>query len=281
MKRPDVFAYLGYRKFLRDAFGAIKARHPKTSFRSFAKEAGYAVPNFLQFVIGGKRDLGQSHLTGTIRALGLNKQEADFFTSLVGFDQAKKFEDKNFHYQRMIRSRRFLATKPVEAGQLEYFDQWYHPVVRELLIHKDFAGDLAWITERVHPPVTSVQVEKSVDLLERLGLIRRDGQSGRWIQTENAIGTPTEVGEIAISNYHRTLIKLGLDSIEAFPPEERDIRSVTLGIPKSKLVVLRQKVEDFWREIGVLVEPSESVEEVIQVNFQVFPMTQSKRKRDG
>jgi len=191
------------------------------------------------------------------------------------------FEDKNFHYQRLIRSRRYLATRPVEAGQLEYFDQWYHPVVREMLVHKDFSGDLAWIAERMHPTVTLAQVEKSVGLLDRLGLIRRDGQAGRWIQAENAVGTPAEVGEIAISNYHRALIRLGLDSIEAFPPGERDIRSVTLGIPKAKYAALKQKVEDFWREIGGLVEPSEDVEEVIQVNFQVFPMTQSKRKKDG
>ena len=117
MKKPELFAYLDYRKFLKDAFEFMKAGDAKVSFRSFAKEAGYSSPNFLQLVIAGKRNLSPANLPGTVRTLRLNKQQSDFFANMVGFNQAEGFEEKNFHYQKMLRSQRYAEVSPIEKGQ--------------------------------------------------------------------------------------------------------------------------------------------------------------------
>jgi uncharacterized protein (TIGR02147 family) len=79
MQKPDIFAYLDYRKYLRDAFEAMKAAAQegraaqkggaKISYRSFAKEAGYSSPNLLQLILAGERDLAPAHVPGTVRAL--------------------------------------------------------------------------------------------------------------------------------------------------------------------------------------------------------------------
>lgn len=276
MKKPDIFAYLDYRKFLADAFAGLKAENPKASYRSFAKDAGYTSPNLLQLIIEGKRKLAQDQIPGTIRGLGLNKQQADFFTHLVGFDQAKGFEDKNFYYQKIVRSRRYADAKPIEKGQFEYFDQWYNPAVRELLTHKDFTGDLNWIARRIHPRVTLSQVEKSVELLQALGLIRREGNGGRFVQTDSIISTPAEVASLAVANYHRSVLKLASEAIEDFSQGQRDLRSVTLGIPKSAYPALKGKLENFWSDLLALSEAHSEVEEVLQINLQLFPLTKVK-----
>lgn len=280
MKKPDLFAYLDYRKFLKDAFDAMKARDPKISYRSVAKRAGFTSPNFLQLVIAGKRNLQSSQLPGVVRALDLNKQEADFFGNLAGFDQAKDFEEKNFHYQKMLRSRKYAVTKAVEKGQFEYFDQWYHPAVRELLVHKDCSGP-AWVAERIHPRITVPQAEKSVELLQRLGLVKRDEASGKWTQTDAIISTPAEVASLAIANYHRSVLKLASDSIEAFPSKERDLRAVTLGLPRSLFPEVKRRMEEFWRDLLALADGQKGVEDVIQINLQLFPMAKEKESQSG
>ena len=276
MKKPDIFAYLDYRKFLGDAFAELKAKHPRTSYRSFAKEAGYTSPNFLQLVIEGKRNLAPALFPGTIRALGCNKQQAEFFTNLVGFGQAKGFEEKNFHYQKILRSRNYVAAKPVEKSQFQYFDQWYHPVVRELLTHKGFTGDLHWIADRVYPRITLAQVEKSVELLQSLGLVKRERGDGRLVHTDSIVATPAEVGHLAVANYHRAVLQLASEAIEEFPQAERDLRSVTLGIPKSAYPALKSKLEDIWRDLLAMAETKAEVEEVLQINLQMFPLTRPK-----
>ncbi|MDB5051195.1 MAG: hypothetical protein JWO30_4266 [Fibrobacteres bacterium] len=281
MTKPDLFSYLDYRKYLRDVHDALKAKDRKHSFRSFAKEAGYTSPNFLQLVIGGTRNLSPANLPGTIRALGLNKQESEFFANMVAFEQAEGFEEKNFHYQRMLRSRRFTEARPIEKGQFEYLDQWYHPAVREMLVHREFTGDPAWIADRIRPRVTQPQVEKSIQLLKRLGLVKIDEASGKWIQTEIQISTPPEIASLAVANYHRAVLKLAAESIDGFPSEARDLRSVTLGIPQSRYAEVKRKMEEMWREILALSEAGGPVEEVYQINMQAFPLTRGKDGKDA
>lgn len=273
MQKPDIFAYLDYRKFLRDAFEAKKDGDGKVSYRSFAKEAGYTSPNFLQLVMAGNRNLSSANLPGTMRALGLNKQESEFFANMVGFEQARGFEEKNFHYQKMLRSRRYSEARPIDKGQFEYLDQWYHPAVRELLCHKDYTGRPAWIAEALHPRITLSQAEKSIDLLTRLGLVRRDEATGKWVLTEIQISTAPEVASLAVANYHRSMLRLAAESIEAFGPEDRELRSVTLGIPKARYAEVKRKMEVLWRELLELSEAAGPVEEVYQINMQSFPLT--------
>lgn len=280
MAKPDLFVYLDYRLFLRDAFEAKKAKDRKTSFRSFAKEAGYSSPNFLQLVIAGNRKLAPANLPGTIRALGLNKQESEFFANMVGFEQAEGFEEKNFHYQKMLRSRRYAESKPIEKGQYAYLEHWYNPVVREMLSHKEFNGEPAWIARRIQPALTVAQVEKSIDLLCRLDMVRKDESSGKWLQAEPVLSTPAEVESLAVANYHRSVLNLASDSIESFPSTERDLRAVTLGVPKSAYPQIKRKMEDLWREILALSRSGGLVEEVYQVNMQVFPLTRGQGGKD-
>lgn len=279
--KPDLFAYLDYRIYLKDAFTDRQVREPKFSYRAFGKLAGYPSPNLLQLLISGRRDLASAHLPGTVRALEMNKQEADFFGHLVGFNQAETFEEKNFHYQRMIRSRRYMSVKPVEKGQFEYFDQWYHPVVRELLVHPGFDGSMAWIASRVSPSITVPQAEKSVELLESLGLIRRDSATARWVHADAVISTPSEVASLAVANYHRSILRLAADSIEAFGPERRDLRGVTLGIPRSAFPALKKRMEDFWRDLVALGEGQGQIDEVVQVSLQMFPLSRVSERSPG
>jgi uncharacterized protein (TIGR02147 family) len=284
MDKPDLFAYLDYRKYLRDAFEAMKATAPKgrgkVSYRSFAKEAGYSSPNLLQLILSGARELAPSNLPGTIRALNLNKQEAEFFADLVAFDRAGGFDEKTFHYQRMLRSRRHAEARPIDKGQFEYLDQWYHPAVRELAAHPRFTGDPAWIARRLHPRISPAQAEKSLDLLLRLGLLSRDPETGKWLQADARISTAPEVASMAVANYHRSALKLAEASIEAFDGDARDLRAVTLGLPKDKFPELKRKLETFWREVMDLASGTGPVEEVYQVNLQAFPLTRPEADDD-
>jgi len=146
-------------------------------------------------------------------------------------------------------------------------------VVRELVAHPEFDGTPEWIAGRVHPRITPAQAEKSLLLLERLGMIRRDGAEGKLVQSDAQISTAPEVASLAVANYHRSVLKLAESSIESFDGDQRDLRAVTLGIPKDKFPELKRKLEAFWREILDLAAGAGPVEEVYQINLQAFPLT--------
>lgn len=276
--KPDIFTYLDYRAFLNDAFAGIKSGSPRLSFRTFAKKAGFTSPNFLQMVIQGKRNLSTTYQVITAKAFKLNKQETDFFQNLVGYGQAKSHEEKDLFYQRILKSGRYATAKTLDRSQYEFFSHWYIPVVRELLTHEDFPGDDAWIADRIHPRITPAQVGSARGLLEKLGLIRKNPGDGTWAFTSAVVSTESEVIDLALRNYHMAAIQLGHDAIKGFPPEQRDIRSVTIGIPESAYGELKARVEGMWKDILAFAAQYGKAESVYQVNLQMFPLTRDRKK---
>lgn len=119
-----------------------------------------------------------------------------------------------------------------------------------------------------------------MDLLRALGLVRRL-DSGRWEHAEPLLSTPAEVASLAVANYHRSVLRLAAESIEAFGQSERDLRAVTLGLPRSAIPALKAKLEDFWRDLLALGNGGGGVEDVVQVNLQLFPVARGGEGKEG
>ncbi len=276
---PDIYAYLDYRQYLRDAFTALQNSRPGLSYRGFARDAGYSSPNLLQLLIGGERDMNPIQIAGTVRVLGLRKGRAEYFAALVAFNQARTHEDKNLQYRRLMRARPYNLDRATEsANKLEYryFEKWYNPVVRELLVHRDFNGDMGWIADHIHPRISVSEVDRSVRLLEEIGFVKKDGNSGKWFQTETVIRTPSQVSSLAVANYQRAMFNLGSEAIEGFPQEQRELRSITLGISQKTYQSIQRRMDALWKELLSLAAGPEPVEEVCQVNLQLFPLTKGE-----
>ncbi len=279
--KPDIFTYLDYRSFLKDAFRWLKTDTPKLSYRTFAKKTGFSSPNFLQHVIQGKRNLSSNYTVVTCKAFKLNKQETDFFQNLVGYDQAKIFEEKNLFYQKILRNKHYTRIKTLDKSQYEFFTHWYIPVVRELLMHKDYSGHSEWISERVYPRITIAQVEGVKALLQKLSLAHQDAVTGKWSLSNTVISTASEAMHLGMRSYHMSAIQLAQDSLKTFSAQERDIRSVTIGLSEQGYGVLKSKLETVWKEVLDFAGSEVKTERVYQVNMQVFPVTREPTAKES
>jgi uncharacterized protein (TIGR02147 family) len=275
---PDLFTYLDYRLFLKDAFEAAKKETPSLSYRTFAKKAGFSPPNFLPLVIQGKRNLSTTHQVKVAKAFRLNVQETDFFQNLVAFAQAKNHDEKDLFYRRILRNARYVSTKTLDKSQYEFFSHWYIPVVRELLTHPEFTGDDLWIAEKVFPRISAAQVGSARSLLVKLGLVGMNPEDGKWFLTSPVIHTDSEVADLAARNYHMSMIQLAHDAIKNFPPESRDIRSVTIGLPENAYLELKSRIENMWKDILAYASQHNQAEAIYQVNLQFFPLTRDKKR---
>jgi uncharacterized protein (TIGR02147 family) len=272
--RPDIFTYLDYRHYLADLFAFLKTEDPSFSYRAFAKLSGSTSPNFFQLIRDRKLNIGPANIVAMAQALRLTKKEEEYFETVAAFDHAKTHEEKDRYFHRMLVSREYRSIKQLEKEQYVYFSHWYIPVVRELVTCPGFTGEPSWIAERIVPQVSESKVRKGISLLESLGLIRKDG--GRWIQTVNsAISTPSEVISLAVIKYHQDVIALARESLERFEMHERDIRSVTIGVSKEGFGEIKKRMEAFWKEILAFGDTQKTVDQVLQVNMQVFPLTKN------
>ncbi|MGD9159987.1 MAG: TIGR02147 family protein [Desulfobacteraceae bacterium] len=283
-KRPDIFDYLDYRTFLRDIFNYKKLKNHRYSYRVFSGKAGFSSPNFLKLVIDGQRNLTNESIGKIAKGFGLKKQERDFFESLVFMNQALTNDDKNHYYKKMMASNGFLKSHKIDQSKYKYFSKWYYPAIREIAVFGNRDSTPEQIAGLLNPNITTREVERALDILLELGLLRKD-KNGKWEQVDKVITTgltaESELKSLIIANYHKEMIKLSMEALERHPKNKRDIAGVTLSVKKGKISEIKKRIIEFRKELLKLESEDENPEQVIQINIQAFPLTKSdKGERD-
>jgi len=269
----SVYKYTDYREFLKDWWVARRAQGRKFSCRNFARVAGFKSYSFISMLIAGDRNLSEDRVPGFVRALGLDQDEAAFFVDLVKFNQAETNSEKNHHYQRMIRCRKFLTAHKLELERFEYFSKWYYVAVREMVALPDFKEDPAWIAARLAPEIEESEAAQALEVLERLKLVSRDSRK-RLKQSEKNIGTGDRVQSMHLANFHRTMIRRAADAISNLSSKDRTVSSLTVPMSRKKFEEIRQRICDFRKELRAMLEDcNEEPQEVFQINLHAFSLT--------
>ncbi len=276
---PSIYAYLDYRHYLSDLFISLKANDPSFSFRSFARMAGSSSPNYLQLIRDRRLNIGTSGIHALSQALRCPAKERKYLEYLVAFDHAKTHDEKDRYFRFILHAREYNSVRPLDKKQYELFSHWYIPVIRELLVMPAFKGDPARIGGAILPPVSAAKVRKAIDLLVALGLIVH-AAPGVWAQSDRVVSTPSEVLSLAITTYHKKVIELAGKAIERFGADERDFRSVTLGVSREGYAEVKMRMEAFWKELLAFSETQKAADRVYQVNVQAFPISISEAEAE-
>jgi uncharacterized protein (TIGR02147 family) len=268
----SLFEYMNYREYLRDYYAEKKKEHAFYSFRLFAQKAGFASPNFFKLVIDGKRNMSKESAFRFSKALGHSKKEAEYFENLVFFNQSKTLEEKNAYLANLMKFRKNLDPKKIEQSEYAYYSAWYIPVVRELVIAMDFYDDFKKLGRAVVPAISAAEAEKAVKLLLQLGYIRKNG-GGHYEQSAVFLTTGPAVRSLAVANFHKAMMQRASESLERFPAHERDVSCLTLGVSENTLSTMISRIAEFRRELLALTESDTRMSKIVQVNFQLFPLS--------
>lgn len=267
-----VFDYTDFRAFLADYYATQKAQRPSFSFRAFARRAGFASPNFLKLVIDGRRNIGDESIPRFIRALGLDREEGRFFTSLVGFGQSRTVEDRNQHFEKIAASRRFRAARKIDGALFEYLSHWYMPAIRELAARPDFHEDPKWISVQLLPPIRPADAKRALATLVTLGLLVRDAQ-GRLCRGEPTLTTGHDVQSLSVVNYHRQMLERAASALEALPASRREFGAMTVCVRASTVAELKERIRRFCEEVLELSDRDAEPDAVYQINVQLFQLS--------
>lgn len=269
--RPNIFEYRDYRDYLRDYYETRKRQNGKFSFRLFAAQSGVSSSLFND-IISGRRALTEPTMRKYANAMGLTPKETAYFGMLVRFVNGKDGESKFENFAAMVQARRGLPAHVLDRAQYEFYSQWHHSAVRELVTLPDFRADPEWIASRLMPRITTAQARASLDLLERLNLLRQ-GTDGKWIQVEGVITSEPEFRSLTVRAFNSEMIRLARESIDRFPMREREISGLTLGVSPDFFQNLKKRIREFKLEILDQVAADASASTVVcQLNFQLFPL---------
>jgi uncharacterized protein (TIGR02147 family) len=204
--------------------------------------------------------------------MDLAGKECEYFVSLVHFNNATSLKEKEFHLAKMGElAGRGLGYILGEA-HYAYFSEWHHPAVRELACMPSFLGDFAALARSLRPAITAKQARESVDLLLRLGLLRKTAH-GRYVQADGNVQTADELTSFIILRYQKEGIRLADAALESVDPEERDISTFTAGISRECFLAVKKELQAFRRHLSRLVEKDRGADRVYQLNLQFFPLS--------
>lgn len=269
-----LFDYLDYRLYLKEYYEDRKQGEKGYTFRSMAAQMGFGSSNYLMLVMQGKRNLGRDSLKQVMKGLGLGKREAKYFACLVQFDQARDNAEKNACFSEIAAFRSKSRIVQIHADKFAYYDQWYNPVVREIVKGRSADIDAQEVARNVFPPILPKQAKKSLQLLRDLRLIKVDGR-GRIVQTADLIDTDREVQSLAVRNFHKRMSELAKESIDTVDPLSREISSATIRVSGKGFEAVKQRIQEFRQELLQIVQQDEGDDRVYQLNFQLFPVSKT------
>jgi uncharacterized protein (TIGR02147 family) len=273
----EVFEYLDFRAFLADFYAERKRHGRGFSFRAFSRRAGLKSPNYLKLVIDGVRNLSPAMAERFAQACGLEGDAARFFVDLVAFNQAATSIEREKQYAKLTGFRRYRQAHKLDVAHAAYYSAWYMPAIRELCAAAEFRPDPDWIARQLVPPITRAEATRALETLLELGLVVRRADGG-IAQTEALLSTGAETRGLHIASYHRGMMERAMAAIDLVSAAERDISSLTLCLSTGGLRLLKERVQRFRRELLELSAREQDPEQVVQLNFQLFPLTRGRAR---
>jgi uncharacterized protein (TIGR02147 family) len=268
----SVFSYLDYREFLKDFFHEKKSVNPHFSYQVFAAQAGFKSRSYIKLVMDGKKNMADDSIKKLNSALRLPEKSFDYLKDLVAFNQARSLQLRNVYFEKLLSYNKRNAARNLLLQQFDYFTHWYNSTIREIVSQVDFKDDFEKLGTIVKPRISARKAKASVELLLKLGLIRKNGD--RYEQVDTLITTGDEVRSLAVQNFHLQNLMLAGDSISTCQSIDRDISCIIIGASEQGFAKIKEEIQLFRKKLLEFSKKDSKSKRIYHVNFQLFPTSE-------
>lgn len=206
-------------------------------------------------------------------ALNIRGTERLYLETLVRYQNARLSADRESLFSRLMELKSKNLSSSLEQNQLEYYSEWFHPVIRELVGMPGFNPDPHWIVKHIEPRVLPEQARKSLALLQELNLVKKSEDGESFELTSQHISTGDEIASHAVVRFHQRTIEIGRESVTNFDHTERNVSSVTMACSQEMFDKIADEIATFRKRILELADQEPSPDRVYQLNIQFFPFT--------
>lgn len=266
---PELFDHTDYRAFLKEHIDARRKRDSFFSLRYFAQKVG-TDPGTIVKILQGQLHLSARLVPGVVAACKLDERQAEYFQAMVEFGKARQGADIRRTFERMI-SLKGVRSRTLEEHQYAFYQSWVHSAVRAALGIQRFTGDYKALGASLVPPVGASRARESMELLERLGLVRCD-DDGVWRVADSVISTGEKWKAQAVRDFQIQTIDLAKESLERDPVELREHSTVTISLRREDMPLLKRRAAEFRQDLLKIAAEATDENAVFQVNIQIFPI---------
>ncbi|MFW7379824.1 MAG: TIGR02147 family protein [Oligoflexus sp.] len=274
-----IFDFVQYTDYLAAIYAELKNQLSSYSYLQFAEDLGFPRSNALWLIISGRRKLSPKAAERILKSIPLKSMQRRYFLAMVRHNNANQGREREKFLQDLIEIKAQVIPDHEDRERLEYFSEWYYPVIREMVGTTWFQSDPQWIAEQLFMKIMPKQAGYALDLLERLNLISWDVSKGRHVLTGGQVHPTREVGPIAAIRYHEKMCEIARDSVTRVPSSLRDLNALTVRLKPEDAARVKARLIELCHEVFAMEAASQGSEDenVYQVNMQLFPLVVPKK----
>lgn len=274
-----LFDYDDYRRFLKDYFDEQKKLRAVFSHRFFAAKAGFSSSSYCLNVIRGRFNLTEKSIAKITKAMGLNNSQSRYFAALVEYNQAKRVEERENAWDEIVRIRSKNEFVHISHEQKDFFSKWYYPVLRELVCHPDFDGDMMRLARTIVPRMSTEEARTAVSNMRRWKLIEKDSE-GRFHRTSLMIDAKN-VSPMDLRQIRREYVQQAIGAVETKNPNERFAAFTTLAMSEKSYDYAVKVLEEARQKIMAKASDDPIVEKIYEMMIVAYPMSEKLGKENG
>jgi uncharacterized protein (TIGR02147 family) len=273
----NIYEFADFRKFL-DEYQKNRSKIDNRFKRSeICRKLG--LPNtrsFFNDVVKGRKDISSAFVERFVGVLELEDDEAQYFRALVKFNQSMIEKERDLLFDQLIALNK-TPHKFVNPEEYTYYSEWHHSAIRALLDVFDIKDDYKLIGRSLLPAISPSKAEQSIQLLNKLGFIRKNKQ-GYWKPAVKAITTGPYAKDELVKQFQLKSLEMGKRALISFNNEPNSTSTMTLSMSPKIQQKIEERIQQLKKEIRSMVHKDTRPANVVyQLNMQFFP--QSKRAK--
>ncbi|MCQ2109707.1 MAG: TIGR02147 family protein [Fibrobacter sp.] len=268
-KYIDIYQFTHFRKYLEEYQAARVKAEPGFTRTEICNLLGMEKSrSYFADVLRGKK-VSPRMVAKFIELCNLEKKEAKYFEVMVKVDQAKTDAIRKAAMEELLQ----MHPNPqniLNTDAYEYYNHWYNSALFAILDAMDVDDDLTPVQKRIFPKVTLGKLKESLDLLQRLGLARKN-EEGFWKPTQESISSGPYNNAELIKQYQLQCFELSKQALITPPKAPAIMSTLTFSASSNAYKELEAAVQEFKAKArSIIAGDKNKANGVYQMNLHLF-----------
>ena len=265
----DIFQFTHFRKYLDEYQAARVVSDPEFTRAGACALLGLPkTRSYYNDIVKGKK-LSSRMIPKFVEVLGLNKKEAKYFETMVNLDQAKSTAERDAYFEELLRQH----PDPhhiLDADAYEYYNHWYNSVLFTALEVVDVSDDLEPIQKRIFPKVSVGTLKRSLELLERLGFVRKN-EDGFWKSCRDSVSSGAYNNNDLVRQYQLQCFELSKQALLANDDNPSDMGTFTFSVSDEAFKAIAKEIWAMKARVRkIITQDKKKATGVHQLNIHLF-----------
>lgn len=265
----DIFQFTNFRKYLDEYQAARVLTDPDFTRAGACVLLGLPkTRSYYNDIVKGKK-LSSRMIPKFVEVLGLNKKEAKYFEAMVNMDQAKTATERNTFFEELLKqhpdSHRIL-----NEDAYEYYNHWYNSVLFTALEVVDVSDDLEPVQKLIFPKVSVGTLKRSLELLERLGFVRKN-EDGFWKSCRESVSSGAYNNSDLVRQYQLQCFELSKQALLANNENPSDMGTFTFSVSDDAFKAIAKEIQGLKARVRkIIAQDRKKATGVHQLNIHLF-----------